>query len=90
MEYTLQEAYDFEDDVYIKLAVNEEKKEEKKPIDHSEADAYAKKIGKKYAPGMEGDMEHHADVKAKYPDYVQRNLRDKNGHSGPDGQVKKR
>lgn len=83
--FSLGDIYDFGTETFISLSLSEgEAVGGGKPVDHSEADAYAKSIAKKYAPGSDGNAEHHADVKAKYPDYVQRSLRDK-----PDGQVKK-
>ena len=81
--FSLGDIFDYGDETFISLSEGEAVGG-KKPVDHSEADAYAKKIAKNHAPGSDGDMEHHAAVKAKYPNYIQRNQRDK-----PDGQVKK-
>lgn len=66
-EFNLGDVFDYGDETFIKM--NEEK------VDHTEADNYAKSISKKFAPGMDGDMEHYAAVKKKYPKYVQPNLR---------------
>ena len=74
IEYTLQEAFDYDDDVYIKLAVNEEMSDEEidatmnnaaeKKFGKDSTQAKAHKAGAKNAPAK-GDKEETPEEKAK-------------------------
>ena len=74
IEYTLQEAFDYDDDVYIKLAVNEEMSDEEidatmnnaaeKKFGKDSTQAKAHKAGAKNAPSK-GDEEETPEQKAK-------------------------